>query len=321
LIASVLAALVAYASLGPSALAVDLPSKHPRGPGPTTSSTVPVALQQAILRDYEAYWSVVFGASDPPRPDDPGLAQYGAGQALGDVRQVLVSDAAGGLVRRGSQVLDPTVLSVTGNTATVRDCYRDKWLPYALEGNTLGVPAGTLLEEPSVRLRLVTLQLDGTTWKTTSVTPPYEQQRSCGSLAAEQRVIDAYRRYELAMSTVFSHDNPNPNDARLKAVLTATGLGYVQQSIRDDAMKGMIRRRSSLQAIERATVEVLSYSSSSATVQSCLLDDGTLTDARSGVVLSAPNTTPATWTYELMVEHGTWKVVGGNEGGPCQPGT
>ena len=319
MIASVLGALVAGASLGPSALAVDLASKHPPAPAPTTSSTVPVSLQQAILRDYQAYWSAVFGASDPPRPDDPALAQYGAGQALGDVRQVLVSDAAGGLVRRGSQVLDPTVMSVTGHTATVRDCYRDEWLPYALEGNTLGVAPGTLLQEPSVRLRIVTLQLDGTTWKTTSVTPPYEQQRSCGSVAAEQRVIDAVRRYEQVMYSVSLKVPRNPLDPRLKTILAHQNdaLGQVEDNIRRDRAQGLVRRRANPSAVEHGSAEVLAYSPAEATVQACFVDDGSVASATTGRVISAPDTSPRSWTYTLVVEDNLWKVASVNEGGRC----
>jgi len=311
-----LAALVACASSSPSALAVGLASKHP-GSAATTSSMVPAPLQRAILRDYEAYWNALFAASDPPRPDDAALARYGAGSALGDARQVLVSDAAAGVANRGSQVLDPTVMNVTGNTATVRDCYRDNWLPYALQGNALSVARGTLLEKPSVRLRMVTLRLDGATWKTTTVTPAYPQQHSCGPLAAEQRVVNAYKLYERTMSQVFSHDNPSPNDPRLKRILIRNGLEYLQQSIRDDARKGIARRRSSLRAIDRATVEVVAYSAGGATVRSCLLDDGTLTDARTGAVLSSPSTAPAVWTYQLTLEGGTWKVAGGRKGATC----
>jgi hypothetical protein len=316
-VAAALGALVAWVALSSSTPAAN--TLIERRPATVTSTTVPAALQRAVLRDYEAYWHALFAASDPPRPDDPRLAQYGTGQALGDARQVLASDAAGGLVHRGLQALDPNVTSLTGNTATVRDCYRNDWLPYALQGNTLGLPPGTRLETPSVRLRIVALQLDGSTWKTTASTPAYPQQRSCGTLAAEQRVIDAYKNYERVMYAVSLKAPRDPNDPRLKRVLARqdNALAQVQDNIRRDRAQGLVRRRASPSAIESGRADVVSYTPGSATVQACFVDDGTVTDGATGRTISPPDTTPTSWTYTLVAEPHIWKVAGVTKGGAC----
>jgi hypothetical protein len=323
-LAAVLAAGFLIASCG-SARAAPQPARS-RAPTATSSpapTTIPAKVRRAITDDYQAFWRAVFAAYDPPRPDDPNLARYGSGSALSNLRQALETDAQIGVVRRGNQALDPTVLTVTGATATVRDCYTNNLLSYALAGNSLGVPANTRLENPAPpKLRVATLIQDGGVWKVDGVSPPVEGQRTCGSIKDEQRVIEAYKRYETTMSKVFSKSGPNPKDARLARVLARKNdaLKNVQESIRDDAAQNLRRRRSSLDALKAGHAEVASYDHrGSATVQACFVDDGEVANSATNEVVSPPDTTPSNFTIDLTFER-TWKVLGVEKGGPCTLG-
>ncbi len=287
------------------------------------SATAPKGegIEAQVLEDYRAYWRALFGAGDPPNSSDPALAAHATGQALADAEEVLNSAATGGTVRRGSQVMDPAVTSVESTSAAVRDCYRDNWLLYALEDNFAGVPAGTRLEEPSgPKLRVVTMMLDGDTWKVAVVGPPLTEQRPCGSLAEEQAVVDAYERYHRTLYKVFSEDRPDPEDPRLVKVLARENdaLRHERDVIREDRENGVIRSWSSPKALEAERVEIISYTDRVATVRACGVDDGTLTDAQSGEVISPPSTTPMITEFDLVVENGTWKVSGAEEQGPCE---
>lgn len=323
-LAAVLTAGLLVASCG-SARASPPPART-RAPTAISSpapTTIPAKVRRAVIHDYQAFWRAVSAAYNPPRPDDPNLARYGSGTALSNLRQALETDAQLGVVRRGTQALDPTVLTVTGANATVRDCYTNNLLGYALAGNSLGVPANTRLEDPAPpKLRVATLMQDGGVWKVESVSPPVEQQRTCGSIKDEQAVTDAYNRYETTMSRVFAKDHPNPKDPRLARVLARKNdaLKNVQQSIRDDASQNLRRRRSSIHAVRAGRSEVVSYDRrGSATVQACFVDDGQVVNVATGDVVSPPDTAPSMFTVDLTFE-GTWKVLGVANGGPCSLG-
>jgi hypothetical protein len=257
--------------------AADGSTSRPAARESTPSSTIPAKDRAEVLRDYNAFWRALFAAGDPPDPNDPELLKYATGQELLDVQEVLGTAAAGGYVRRGSQQLKPEILEVNAQSATVRDCYRNNWLLYALPGNSAGAPPGSAVEEPTgPQLRIVTLTRDGDGWKVSGVGPPLAEQRSCGSLKQEQRVLSAYERYERVLYAVFSKDNPSPNDPRLKEVL-AKGhpeLTGVQDDIRQDQGLGIVRRRASPRGHERAEITAFA-SNESALVQTCLVDDGT----------------------------------------------
>jgi hypothetical protein len=320
-LAAVLAAGFLITSCGSARAAT--PPARTRAPTATSSpapTTIPAKVRRAITHDYQAFWHAVFAAYDPPRPDDPNLARYSSGSALSNLRQALETDSQLGVVRRGSQALDPALLTVTGATATVRDCYTNNLLSYALAGNSLGVPANTRLEDPAPpKLRVATLIQDGGVWKVDGVSPPVEEQRTCGSIKDEQRAIEAYKRYHRVLYDVYRDDPPNPNDPRLNTVLAHanSALQHARDGIRQNRDR-IIGRWTSPKSITAGTVEVVSFTRNrAAQLTACFVEDGTQTDRKTREIVSPPSTSPTSWTYDLVVERGRWKVAAEAEGAPC----
>jgi hypothetical protein len=320
LLAIVLAAGIVSASCD-SGQASTSPERT-RAATPTPSATtVPAKVQRAIIHDYEVGWNAVFTSSDPPKPDDPRLAQHLSGEFLGQLTETLNNDAAAGTVRRGTQVFDPTVVSVSGASATVRDCYSNNWLIYAAAGNSLGVPEGMRLENPTgPRLRIVTLVQDAGVWKIDQVKPPVVQQRACGSIKDEQKVIDAWKREQRVLRSVYSAKRPNPRDPRLTEVFARqnNALAQVQDKIRTNAKSGRVVRGTSTDAIRAARVELRSYErGKTASIAVCFVDDGAVIDKASGAVLDPPSTTPSLWSFDFALEGNAWKVTSVAKGEPC----
>ena len=173
-----LTAGVLIASCGAARASTSPTTRRGAGATPSPPPTVPLKVRRAIIHDYEAGWNAVFAASDPPKPDAPELSKHLSGDFLGQLTETFNNDAAAGTVRRGTQVLDPTVQSASRVSATVRDRYSNNWLVYAATGNRLGIPEGMRLENPTgPRLRIVTLAQDAGLWKIDQVNPPVIQQR------------------------------------------------------------------------------------------------------------------------------------------------
>lgn len=126
---------------------------------PTTTSE-PSATEQAVLRDYRAYWDAYLTASNPMNPENPVLAMHATGAALEAVQKGFFALKSAGRIIRGSFDLAPRVLSIDGDTAVVRDCYGDSTGIYdAATGARQDTPSGKR------HLATATLRLDGGTWK------------------------------------------------------------------------------------------------------------------------------------------------------------
>ena len=323
LLAIVLAAGIVIASCDPGQASTS--PERTRAATPTPSpTTVPAKVQRAIIHDYEVGWNAVFTSSDPPKPDDARLAQHLSGEFLGQLTETLNNDGAAGTVRRGTQALDPTVQSLNGKSATVRDCYSNNWLVYAAAGNSLGVPEGMRLEDPAgPRLRMVTLVQDAGVWKIDQVNPPVVQQRACGSIKDEQKVIDAWRHYERVLQSVFSSDHPKPRDPRLKGVLAGTNnaLKQVQDQIREVTQTGRVVRWTSQAVFRSARAEVQGYERGEvARLSACFIDDGSVMDKATGAAVTPSSTTPNLWSYDFVFESRVWKVASVAKGEPCALG-
>lgn len=130
-----------------------------------TTSTVPPEHAEVLAR-YRAFWEDAFlVAADPMDPEHPALAEHAANPELEQLQRAFLSRRASGEVIRGTFELSPTIVSVDGDTATVRDCYLD---------NTGVYDAGTgeRKDEPSNGARveiLVSLINDGGAWKVSEI--------------------------------------------------------------------------------------------------------------------------------------------------------
>ncbi len=132
---------------------------------PTTSSVVDPA-STAVLAAYRAEWAAFEQASATSNAFDPSLPATMVDPMLQLVRRNLIGDQAAGIVARGTFVLHPRVVSITGSTAVVVDCaYSTSVLVYATSGKP--VPPVTPPENDGVHSTLV---LSGSTWKVSEQT-------------------------------------------------------------------------------------------------------------------------------------------------------
>jgi hypothetical protein len=127
---------------------------------PSTTTSEASAAEQAVLRDYRAYWDAYLAASNPMNPENPALAEHATGPALEALQKGFLALKSAGRIIRGNFDLAPRVVSVDGETAVVRDCYGDATGIYdAASGARQDTPSGKR------HLATATLRLDGGTWK------------------------------------------------------------------------------------------------------------------------------------------------------------
>lgn len=129
----------------------------------TTDSSSVVAsapMDAAVLNTYRGYWSAYLKAADPMDPQNPLLQQYATGPALETVVKAFAGLKSAGKVIRGGFDLAPRVVTVDGETASVRDCYGD-------DTGVYDAASGARDDKPTGQRHLVTatLRLQDGTWK------------------------------------------------------------------------------------------------------------------------------------------------------------
>jgi hypothetical protein len=142
--------------------------------GSTTSTTTDVATTSAqattttvvddereVLDSYVAFWNEGYlVAADPMDPTHPALAEHATGEQLETLQRAFLALQTSGEVIRGTLDLAPRLVSVDGQSATVRDCYLDNTGVYdAATGERRDTPTGVR------HLITATLTRDGDTWK------------------------------------------------------------------------------------------------------------------------------------------------------------
>lgn len=112
--------------------------------------------EREVLAAYQGYWDAIDAANDPPDPFHPDLQRYATGAAYESVFEAAQTNQLAGRALR----LPPDsvsehraeVVSIEGDTATVRDCVVD-------DGLVVDIESGEVLDDDVVT-RLVT----GTLW-------------------------------------------------------------------------------------------------------------------------------------------------------------
>jgi hypothetical protein len=90
------------------------------------STTTTIGEDQQVLDAYVSFWNDGYlAAADPMDPTSPALAAHSTGEQLETLQRAFLARQTNGEVIRGSLDLQPRVVSVVGDTATVRDCYLD----------------------------------------------------------------------------------------------------------------------------------------------------------------------------------------------------
>lgn len=138
------------------------------GASPTTTSatsdestTTTIGEDQEVLDAYVSFWNDGYlAAADPMDPTDPALAAHATGEQLETLERAFLARQTNGEVIRGTLDLQPRVVSVVGDTATVRDCYLDNTGVYdAATGERHDTATGVR------HLIRATLVVEDDTWK------------------------------------------------------------------------------------------------------------------------------------------------------------
>ncbi len=174
-------ALSALAALGMLSACADDEGAQATTTPPTTSTTAtePTSTtfgeDQEVLDAYVAFWNDGYlVAADPMDPTHPALAAHATGEQLETLERAFLARQANGEVIRGTLDLRPRVVSVVGDTATVRDCYMDDTGVYdATTGERRDTATGVR------HLISATLVVDGDAWKVSHL-----EQESDGCTAA-----------------------------------------------------------------------------------------------------------------------------------------
>jgi hypothetical protein len=124
----------------------------------TPSSTI--SANEQVLSAYRGFWDAYLAAADPMDPLSARLADHATGAELETVRKAFVARKSGGEVIRGTLDLAPRVVSVVGESATVRDCYLDNTGIY-------DAATGARKDTATGVRHLITASLvrEGTAWK------------------------------------------------------------------------------------------------------------------------------------------------------------
>lgn len=133
-----------------------------RSTSSSSSTTTTNPQTAAVVAAYRAEQAAFEAAVQHADPTLPALAQTMTGSQLTSVRRALVADQANGIVGRGNAQLDPKVVSIQGDHATVHDClFSSIELVYSATGKP--VPPITQPEHDGVKATLVQVSMG--TWK------------------------------------------------------------------------------------------------------------------------------------------------------------
>jgi hypothetical protein len=127
-VALALSALVALGTLSSCADDEGARSRPSTSATTTTNETTTTGVgdDHEVLDAYVAFWNDGYlEAADPMDPTNPALAAHATGDQLETLERAFLARQASGEVIRGTLDLDPRIVSVVGETATVRDCYLD----------------------------------------------------------------------------------------------------------------------------------------------------------------------------------------------------
>jgi hypothetical protein len=130
----------------------------------TTTTVSGAEESQAVLASYRAFWDTYIAASNPMNPEHPALAERAAGEELDTVRRTLLARKSAGEVFQGTMNLSPTIIAVTGDRATVRDCHDDNLVVVDAATGTVKEP-----DDPVRKLVTVTLTRVEEVWKVTGI--------------------------------------------------------------------------------------------------------------------------------------------------------
>jgi hypothetical protein len=139
-------------------------------PSTSTSTTAARDPDLALRAAVRAFWNLYLELGSGTEPFDPErtrqrLAEITTGKELNRLLAVFSANAAAGYVIRGAIDVAPTVVSIDGTTAKVRDCYDDTTGLYRIaDGSRIDT------DDPERHQVLMTFVRENGTWKVSAIT-------------------------------------------------------------------------------------------------------------------------------------------------------
>lgn len=137
--------------------------------GSAAPSTTLDPRSAALVTDYEAFWTALLDASDPPDPDNPVLEAHATDEELERARTVLIARRQAGEALRGSYDHDIAVTTIGDEDAELTDCLIAQTALFDLRSGT------EKSRDPSLPQSLtVTLRQEAGTWKVALIEPNHQ---------------------------------------------------------------------------------------------------------------------------------------------------
>lgn len=157
------------------------PGKDATPPKPLPPSTTvdpQAAVKEAILDAYRKSWNdfVAVGSDAAATADDNRLRENTTGDVLAQRQLALVKRKAQGEVYRGTFEFHPTVIALTSDTASIRDCNFDR---VVVVNSQTGQQVTPLDTQPS--WVTTTMKLEGGVWKQATV---IDEKTACAPAAS-----------------------------------------------------------------------------------------------------------------------------------------
>lgn len=110
---------------------------------PATSTTAALTPEDEVLRDYQAATDAGIAASNPPNPDHPDLVRYWGDDALALIQSDIGQWQSLGIGMISEVEVDAVVVTLTGETAVVRDCFTDTTRSIEIATGETSAPGST----------------------------------------------------------------------------------------------------------------------------------------------------------------------------------
>jgi len=110
---------------------------------PASSTTAALTPEEEVLRDYQLATDAGIAASNPPNPEHPDLVRYWGDDALALSQSDIGQWQGLGIGMISEVEVDAAVVTLTGDTAVVRDCFTDTTRSIELATGETSEPGST----------------------------------------------------------------------------------------------------------------------------------------------------------------------------------
>ncbi len=300
-------ALAACTSTGDANTVEDQPEASPPATDEDNSGsavdepddTVEPTDEQAVATSYDAFLGALAAAMAAGDPDLTDLTQHAARAGLVSAQAMVVSLTEAGRVARGEFVPSFESIEVTGDSATVADCYRADVVEYDAGTDEQVADRGGARFAATARL-----ERDGETWLVTE----FAQGDVCAPAEIAAEVRDRYLAFWDAVWS--AADPPDPDHPGLAETAAGTHLDGLQAQLTQLRDSGHVRRG---RGTENPVVTYVTDRDTAALVSDCVQEnpDGGVYDAQSGERVeggTAPGQRTLLETRLELIED-AWRVV------------